>query len=438
MRLAYRACPSETIQIGRTFGMKIYRVGGAVRDQLINYPSNENDWVVVGSSPNKMIELGFRPVGKDFPVFLHPISKEEYALARTEKKTGYGYHGFAFSSSAEVTLEDDLRRRDLTINAIAESSDGYLIDPFHGQRDIRKKKLRHVSSAFREDPVRVLRTARFAARYHHLGFRIAKPTISMMHDMASSGELGFLVAERVWRETQKALGEKTPHIYFKILHQCGALEALIPELDATIKISQDSSHNRKKSSMKNPLNSLITAAKLSESVMVRFAATFSEISQKTEESDTQPELVQEKEDGALLAELCDRLKVPGKFRRLALNVNRYRKLPQTIHGLSSEEILRILLSVNAIQSNAEFENLLICLAAKTQSSRKPKISSFLRAAQKIVANLDLSDILCNVFKGDEIGDLIKIKRLQALDEFKLTYHFSATKEEKVKNVRIEK
>ena len=235
MRLAYRACPSETIQIGRTFGMKIYRVGGAVRDQLINYPSNENDWVVVGSSPNKMIELGFRPVGKDFPVFLHPISKEEYALARTEKKTGYGYHGFAFSSSAEVTLEDDLRRRDLTINAIAESSDGYLIDPFHGQRDIRKKKLRHVSSAFREDPVRVLRTARFAARYHHLGFRIAKPTISMMHDMASSGELGFLVAERVWRETQKALGEKTPHIYFKILHQCGALEALIPELDATIK-----------------------------------------------------------------------------------------------------------------------------------------------------------------------------------------------------------
>ena len=274
---------NQCVEIGLA-RMKIYRVGGAVRDQLINFPSNENDWVVVGGSPKKMIELGFRPVGKDFPVFLHPVSKEEYALARTEKKTDYGYHGFTFFSSAEVTLEDDLRRRDLTINAIAENSEGCLIDPFHGQKDIREKKIRHVSSAFREDPVRVLRTARFAARYHHLGFRVAKSTISIMREVALSGELSFLVAERIWKETEKALGEKTPHVYFKILHECGALEFLIPELDSVFKLSEDSRYSKKKCFVNNPIDSLVNVALLSENIMVRFAATFANINHGPEES----------------------------------------------------------------------------------------------------------------------------------------------------------
>jgi tRNA nucleotidyltransferase (CCA-adding enzyme) len=403
--------------------VKFYRVGGAVRDKLINFPSNENDWVVVGGSPKKMIELGFRPVGKDFPVFLHPTSKEEYALARTEKKTGVGYHGFTFYSSAEVTLEDDLRRRDLTMNAIAETSEGCLIDPFHGQKDIRKKKIRHVSKAFREDPVRVLRTARFAARYYHLGFSVAKSTIEIMHEVASSGELSFLVAERVWRETEKALGEKNPHIYFKILRECGALKFLFPELDSMIKIAEDSSSNKMNLSIQNPLDSLMNAAQLSEKIVIRFAATFAQIYQRTEEYDVQLSLTEKKALESRLADVCDQLKVPSKFRRLALIAHRNQKLPQTIHEISSEEILKILLSVNATQSNDDLEDLLICLDAITKSGHPSRASSFLRATQKIVANLDVSDIINLDLKGDEIGDVIRNKRLQAVDECKLAFHF---------------
>ena len=403
--------------------VKFYRVGGAVRDKLINFPSNENDWVVVGGSPKKMIELGFRPVGKDFPVFLHPTSKEEYALARTEKKTGVGYHGFTFYSSAEVTLEDDLRRRDLTINAIAETSEGCLVDPFHGQKDIVKKKIRHVSRAFREDPVRVLRTARFAARYYHLGFRVAEPTIEIMHEIVSSGELSFLVAERVWRETEKALGEKNPHIYFKILRECGALKRLFPELNSMIELSEDSSCNKINSSIQNPLDSLMNAAQLSEKIVIRFAATFAQIYQRTEECDVQLSLTEGKALESQVADVCDRLKVPSKFRKLALIVHRNQKLPQTIHEISSEGILKILLSVNATQSNDELEDLLICLDAVTESGYPSQASSFLRATQKIVANLDVSDIINLDLKGDEIRDVIRHKRLQAVEQCKLTFHF---------------
>jgi tRNA nucleotidyltransferase (CCA-adding enzyme) len=210
--------------------MKIYLVGGAVRDQLLNYPYHEKDWVVVGATPEQLIEQGYRPVGKDFPVFLHPKSNEEYALARTERKTAPGYKGFVFHTNTSVTLEEDLRRRDLTINAIAKDDKGKFFDPYHGQRDIAEKKLRHVSNSFSEDPVRILRIARFLARYHHLGFSVAAETMTLSEDIVNAGETKHLVAERVWTETRKALQEQDPKYYFIFLQSCGALLDIFPEI----------------------------------------------------------------------------------------------------------------------------------------------------------------------------------------------------------------
>src|SRR6056297_1272876 len=211
--------------------MQTYLVGGAVRDELLGVPFHERDWVVVGATPQDLLDQGFTPVGKDFPVFLHPETKEEYALARTERKQGHGYTGFAVHFEPSVTLEEDLRRRDLTINAIARRPDGTLIDPYGGRRDLEQRVLRHVSPAFVEDPLRVLRTARFAARYKHLGFRIAPETLALMGEIVAQGELEHLPAERVWTETEKALGEADPTAFIAVLKACGALAALAPELD---------------------------------------------------------------------------------------------------------------------------------------------------------------------------------------------------------------
>ena len=208
--------------------MKIYLVGGAVRDKLLNYPSTENDWVVVGGSPQQMLDQGYQPVGQDFPVFIDPKSGEEYALARTERKSGHGYQGFTFHTDPDISLDEDLVRRDLTINAMAEGADGSIIDPYGGQRDLNAKILRHVSEAFTEDPLRVLRVARFAARYHHLGFTVAPETMALMQQLADSGELSHLVAERLWKETERALGERSPDIYIQVLRDCGALAKLLP------------------------------------------------------------------------------------------------------------------------------------------------------------------------------------------------------------------
>ncbi|MCG6657729.1 polynucleotide adenylyltransferase [Halomonas campisalis] len=211
-------------------GLEVYRVGGAVRDARLGWPVKDTDWVVVGTTPEAMRRRGFKPVGRDFPVFLHPVTHEEYALARTERKSGHGYTGFAVHASPEVTLEEDLARRDLTINAMAETPEGELIDPYGGLADLQARRLRHVSPAFVEDPLRVLRTARFLARYAELGFVIAEETRTLMGELADSGELAYLVAERVWTETEKALGEPCPAVYFRTLAECGALAALLPEL----------------------------------------------------------------------------------------------------------------------------------------------------------------------------------------------------------------
>ncbi|WP_017430982.1 CCA tRNA nucleotidyltransferase [Vreelandella jeotgali] len=214
-------------------GLDVYRVGGAVRDALLGRPVWDNDWVVVGATPDAMRKRGFKPVGRDFPVFLHPQTAEEYALARTERKAGHGYSGFSVHASPDVTLEDDLVRRDLTVNAIAEAPDGTLVDPYGGRDDIERRRLRHVSAAFSEDPLRVLRTARFLARYAELGFTIAAETRALMQTVSESGELAHLAAERVWTESEKALGEPRPEAYFRALEECGALDAWWPELSDT-------------------------------------------------------------------------------------------------------------------------------------------------------------------------------------------------------------
>ncbi len=212
--------------------MKVYLVGGAVRDQLLGLDTKERDWVVVGATPEMLLQQNYRQVGRDFPVFLHPVSKEEYALARTERKSAPGYYGFVCDFSSQVTLEEDLARRDLTINAMARDEQGTLIDPYHGQKDLKNKILRHVSPAFSEDPVRVLRVARFAARFHHLGFRLANETRALMYAMVKQGELAHLVPERVWKEWQKSLEEVNPEQFILTLRSCGALKIILPELDA--------------------------------------------------------------------------------------------------------------------------------------------------------------------------------------------------------------
>jgi len=252
--------------------MKTYLVGGAVRDELLDYPHKEKDWVVVGATPEQMLDAGFQQVGKDFPVFLHPDTKEEYALARTERKTSPGYKGFDVHATVDVTLEQDLLRRDLTINALAKGESGEIIDPFNGLQDIQDKVLRHVSPAFSEDPVRILRVARFAARYRHLGFIVADETMQLMKQMVADGEVDALVPERVWQEMEKALGERSPSRFIEVLRDCGALERILPELDRLFGVPQPEEHHPEVDTGIHTLMVLQQACRLSDDTGVRFAA----------------------------------------------------------------------------------------------------------------------------------------------------------------------
>src|SRR3990170_1562528 len=252
--------------------MKVYLVGGAVRDELLDRPVRERDWVVVGATPEAMLDAGYRQVGRDFPVFLHPETREEYALARTERKTAPGYHGFELRFSPDVTLEDDLLRRDLTINAIARAPDGSLIDPCGGMRDLKAHTLRHVSDAFNEDPVRVLRVARFLARFQPLGFSVAPETLTRMHAMVASGEVDALVPERVWQEADRALAEPAPEAWLRLLHDCGALARIIPELDALYGVPQPEKWHPEVDTGLHMELVLQAAAGLTPEPRVRFAA----------------------------------------------------------------------------------------------------------------------------------------------------------------------
>ncbi len=323
--------------------MKTYLVGGAVRDKLLNYPFIEKDWVVTGSSVQQMLALGFQQVGKDFPVFLHPQTKEEHALARTERKSGHGYHGFEVHTEPSVTLEQDLSRRDLTINAIAQDADGQLIDPFNGVQDIADKKLRHVSEAFTEDPVRILRLARFAARYHHLGFKVAEETLVLMKRMVSDGEVEHLVAERVWQEMVAALAEKDPTIFFEVLREVGALKVLLPEVDILFGIPNPEQWHPEIDTGIHSMMVLKQSAILSPLPLVRFAALCHDLGKGRTAKEFWPKHRGHEEAGVRVIEkLCARLKVPKEFRELACLGSRYHLHAHKAMELKPQTLLKLL------------------------------------------------------------------------------------------------
>jgi tRNA nucleotidyltransferase (CCA-adding enzyme) len=344
--------------------MEVFAVGGAVRDALLGIASTETDWVVVGSSPEEMLRRGYRPVGKDFPVFLHPTSGEQYALARTERKTGRGYHGFAFETSPAVTLEQDLARRDLTINAIARSADGSLVDPWGGRADLERRVLRHVSAAFREDPLRLLRVARFAARFADLGFRIAPETRALLDEIARSGELRALQPDRVWQETQRALEGPHPDIFFTVLRDCGALAELFPEIDALFGVPQPAEWHPEIDTGVHTLMALRMAAELTEDAAVRFAALTHDLGKAT----TKPELLprhhgHEERSAELIGQLAERFPVPRRFRELAEVVARYHGLAHRSLELRPSTFCKLFELADAFRRPQRFEQFLLACEA---------------------------------------------------------------------------
>jgi tRNA nucleotidyltransferase (CCA-adding enzyme) len=338
--------------------MRTYLVGGAVRDRLLQCTMGDRDWVVVGSTPDAMLALGYTPVGKDFPVFLHPQTHEEYALARTERKSGRGYHGFVVHASPEVTLEEDLARRDLTINAIAQDDDGTLIDPFRGQADLKARVLRHVSPAFAEDPVRILRLARFAARFHE--FEVAPETLALMQDMVHSGEVDHLVPERVWQEIARGLMEGRPSRMFEVLRQCGALARLLPELDRLWGVPQRPEYHPEIDTGVHVMMVLDMAAHLGASLAVRYACLGHDLGKGTTPPDVLPRHIGHEERSArLLKGVNERLRVPNECKELADVVAREHGHIHQCLGFGAAALVRLLERLDAFRKPARLEDILL-------------------------------------------------------------------------------
>jgi tRNA nucleotidyltransferase (CCA-adding enzyme) len=344
--------------------MKIYLVGGAVRDALLHRPVHEQDWVVVGARPEDLTSQGYRAVGKDFPVFLHPETQEEYALARTERKSGSGHTGFICDFSPDITLEDDLVRRDLTVNAMARDSDGTIIDPYGGQQDLAARLLRHVSPAFREDPLRVFRVARFAARYASLGFRVADETLQLMREMCASGELDSLTPERVWKETERALGEDAPDVYIRVLRDCGALALWFPEIDRLFGVPQRAEYHPEIDTGVHTLMSLRVATRLSPEARVRFAALVHDLGKADTPASEWPRHIGHEERGVTrVRELSQRLRVPKEFQALGELASRFHLDIHRAVELRPGTVLRKLVQMDALRRPERFaELLLVCEA----------------------------------------------------------------------------
>jgi tRNA nucleotidyltransferase (CCA-adding enzyme) len=345
--------------------MKIYEVGGAVRDALLGLPPGDRDWVVVGATPEAMLAAGYQPVGRDFPVFLHPETREEYALARTERKTAPGYHGFAFHAAPEVTLEEDLARRDLTINAIARAPDGTLIDPFDGRTDLANKVFRHVGPAFAEDPVRILRLARFAGRF--TDFSIAPETLALCREMVAAGEVDHLVPERVWAELATNLDERRPSRFFEVLRDCGALARLFPEIDRLIGVPQRADYHPEGDAFIHTMMVLDAAAARGYASEVRFAALLHDVGKGLTPADALPRHPGHEARGIAAGEaLCARFRVPNAHRDLAvLAIREHGRLHQFGRGdgLRPDTIVRVLREVDAFRRPERFDRLLeVCVA----------------------------------------------------------------------------
>jgi tRNA nucleotidyltransferase (CCA-adding enzyme) len=356
--------------------MEVYAVGGAVRDALLGISSHETDWVVVGGSPVQLLRLGFRSVGQAFPVFLHPDTGEQYALARTERKTGPGYHGFTFDTSQHVTLEEDLGRRDLTINAMARRADGSIVDPWGGRADIERRLLRHVSDAFREDPLRVLRVARFAARFNELGFRVAPETLALMAEMAESGELSALQAERVWQETQRALCGPRPDVYFSVLRECGALAILFPEVDALFGVPQPPEWHPEIDTGIHTLMAVRAASDLSPEGAVRFAALTHDLGKARTPAEFLPRHPgHEHRSVKMIESMAARLRVPRRYLELARLVAEHHGLAHRSFDLRAQTLFKLLEATDAFRRPDRFEDFLLACEAdargRTGKTRDP-------------------------------------------------------------------
>ncbi|MBC7781262.1 MAG: multifunctional CCA addition/repair protein, partial [Proteobacteria bacterium] len=337
--------------------MRVYSVGGSVRDQLLGLPVVDRDWVVVGATPPQLIDLGYRPVGRDFPVFLHPVTHEEYALARTERKSAPGYRGFIVHAAPEVTLEEDLARRDLTINAIACDESGALVDPFHGQRDIEARVLRHVGPAFSEDPVRILRLARFAARFD--AFSVAPETRALARAMVDAGEVDALVAERVWQELAKGLSERSPSRMFAVLRDCGALARILPEVDRLFGVPQPAQHHPEIDTGVHVMSTLDLAARESATLPVRFALLMHDLGKGTTPAEEWPRHIAHEQRGVpLIDAVCDRLRVPAECCDLARLVARFHTDVHRALELKPSTMLRVIERCDGLRRPERFAQVL--------------------------------------------------------------------------------
>ena len=400
--------------------MKVYLVGGAVRDELLGRPVAERDWVVVGATPQQMLDLGYRRVGRDFPVFLHPETGEEHALARTERKTGPGYRGFELHFSPDVTLEDDLKRRDLTINAMARDADGALIDPHGGRADLESRTLRHVSDAFDEDPVRILRVARFLARFEPLGFAIAQETLARMRAMVAAGEADALVPERTWQETVRALAEPAPAAWLRALRGCGALARIFPELDALYGVPQPPKWHPEVDTGLHMELVLSAAAALTPEPRIRFAALMHDLGKGRTPRSQWPRHIGHEESGARLAAgVAERLRVPTDFRDLAVLAARWHGLVHRALELRPRTVLELLESCDAFRRPERFRELLVACEADHRgrggrTGEPYPQAERLRAAQARAMSVALDDADREGLSGEKIGELLRRRRLAAL------------------------
>lgn len=405
--------------------MKIYLVGGAVRDALLDIPVKDRDWVVVGATPEKMLKEGYQRVGADFPVFLHPESKEEYALARTERKSGRGYHGFEVSFDSTVTLEQDLLRRDLTINAMAQDENGDIIDPFNGQADLKTKTLRHVSDTFREDPLRVLRVARFAARFYHLGFTLAPETEKLLQEMSGTDELSFLVAERVWTETSRALTESKPSEYFRVLKTVGALKTIFPELDRLFGVPQTMRWHPEIDTGIHTLKALDAVRKQSDEVTVLMATLCHDLGKGLTPDKTLPSHHGHESTGAdLIKRLGNRYKWPNAVINLAEKVARYHTHCHGIKSLKPSTLLTLLKNLDGFRNPELVEQFGVCCAADYTGRsgfelREYKQRQWLLEALDAATKITAAPFIEQGIKGKAIGEAIdqarvkELKRVQA-------------------------
>lgn len=397
---------------------KVYLVGGAVRDKLLNIEHQERDWVVVGATADDLVAQGFNQVGKDFPVFLHPKTREEYALARQERKVASGYHGFEFSCEPSVTIEEDLLRRDLTINAIAEDeATGELVDPYGGVQDVQNKILRHVSSAFVEDPVRVLRVARFLARFYSLGFKVASETVQLMQDMVQNGEVNVLVQERIFKELEKALQEKNPEQFFLCLRECGALQIIFPEIDNLFGVPQTAKWHPEVDTGIHTMLVLQAIVKLSSDPRIRFAALVHDLGKALTPPDILPaHHGHEERSYKLVKELCERIKAPKAYASLALKAARFHGIFHKIDEMRATTIVKTLRELDAFRNPQEFENfILVCIADSRgrtghENNQYPQADKW-RAALAAAQSVKAQQLVDEGFSGMKLAN--KLHQLQA-------------------------